>query len=77
MRIIFQKFCEKVLYGFGFGLGMSLSWKVISTSREKNKKYSLDKQLDIEFLKKDFSLKNCNRSYWDLNPDYSDQNRMS
>ena len=27
MRIILQKFGERILYGFGFGLGMGLSFK--------------------------------------------------
>jgi len=28
MRIILQKFGERILYGFGFGLGMGLSFKL-------------------------------------------------
>ena len=28
MRIIFQKFGERILYGFGFGFGMGISFKI-------------------------------------------------
>ena len=32
MRIILQKFGERVLYGFGFGLGMGISFKLLGKS---------------------------------------------
>ena len=29
MRIILQKFGERILYGFGFGFGMGISFKLL------------------------------------------------
>ena len=71
MRIILQKFGEKILYGFAFGTGMGFSWQIFQRSKKHENRWMSKERNDT------FSLKNCNRSYRDLNPDCSDQNRKS
>ena len=44
MRLILQKFGERVIYGFGFGLGMGMSFKLFKNSYYENKKEKRNKR---------------------------------